>query len=453
MLGQQASVQKPHAAAVAPDAFNTAQHGPGLEIGKDKLSIRYVGDGRHDNDVGSIQGNRPVPTQQLLYYFELTVVDQGELGRIAIGFTEKSFKLTRQPGWEASSYGYHGDDGRKFYHSEKGEEYGPKWSAGDTVGACLHFERQEIFFTKNGTRLKTAFRNVRPQQLYPTIGLHSKNEHVVVNFGGSPFKFDLEGLLAEEREQQAAAVQRMSVAASDAHQIVRSYLLFHGYGATLAAFDAAAGAEGIAQPMCEGDDAEPMSATLATRQAVRGAIMAGQLVPAMELLRQQCPGLLGGSAVADEVQFHMSCQQFIELIREGRIMEAMQFAQSVLAGLKPGAAHKDSQLKEVVALIAYEHPQQSPLAHLLHLSQREAVADAVNAAILQVAGQSAAAAAGDEAGAATKDSGSTEAGSSPPQSSLEVLLRQLVATRMALREEHGGGEPFDLCEALQRSRS
>jgi hypothetical protein len=36
----------------------------------------------------------------------------------------------------------------------------------------------------------------------------SKNEHVVVNFGGSPFKFDLEGLLAEEREQQAAAVQR-----------------------------------------------------------------------------------------------------------------------------------------------------------------------------------------------------------------------------------------------------
>jgi hypothetical protein len=98
MLGQQSSVQAPHAAAAAPDAFNTAQHGPGLEVGKDKLSLRYVGDGRHDNDVGSIQGNRAVPTEQLLYYFELTVVDQGELGRIAIGFTEKGFKLTRQPG-------------------------------------------------------------------------------------------------------------------------------------------------------------------------------------------------------------------------------------------------------------------------------------------------------------------------------------------------------------------
>jgi hypothetical protein len=49
--------------------------------------------------------------------------------------------------WESSTYGYHGDDGRKFHHSEKGEEYGPKFSTGDTVGACLHFGRQEIFFT------------------------------------------------------------------------------------------------------------------------------------------------------------------------------------------------------------------------------------------------------------------------------------------------------------------
>jgi hypothetical protein len=41
--------------------------------------------------------------------------------------------------------------------------------------------------------------------------------------------------------------------------------------------------------------------------------------------------------------------------------------------------------QDVVALIAYEQPEQSPLAHLLEVSQREVVADAVNAAILQVA--------------------------------------------------------------------
>jgi hypothetical protein len=68
----------------------------------------------------------------------------------------------------------------------------------------------------------------------------------------------------------------------------------------------------------------------------------------------------------------------------------------------------------VVALIAYERPEQSPLAHLLQLSQRELVADVVNAAILQVAGQSAAAA-GDAAGAAAADSSSVDLSSSPPQ--------------------------------------
>lgn len=49
--------------------------------------------------------------------------------------------------WEANSYGYHGDDGHKFHHSGKGEDYGPSWGAGDTVGAALHFGRQEVFFT------------------------------------------------------------------------------------------------------------------------------------------------------------------------------------------------------------------------------------------------------------------------------------------------------------------
>eukprot|EP00878_Enallax_costatus_P006903 GHUV01007233.1.p1 GENE.GHUV01007233.1~~GHUV01007233.1.p1 ORF type:complete len:241 (+),score=55.60 GHUV01007233.1:288-1010(+) len=232
-----------------PTEFNTSNHGPSLEIGKDKLSIRYVGEGRHGNDVGGIQANRPVPTQQLIYYFELTVLDQGEAGRIGLGFSDKSFKVTRQPGWEPNSYGYHGDDGRKFYNSGKGEDYGPTYGTGDTVGAGFHFGKQEIFFTRNGTKLKTAFRNVACQNMYPTVGLHSKNEHIQVNFGQQPFKFDLEGLMLEEQAQQQAAIQRVSVASEDAHQIVRNYLLYHGYGDTLAAFDAAAGAEGIAQPM------------------------------------------------------------------------------------------------------------------------------------------------------------------------------------------------------------
>jgi hypothetical protein len=78
--------------------FNTGSHGPGLEICKEKLTLRYVGESRHSNDVGAIQTNKPVPANLLLYYFELTVLDKGELGKIAIGFSDKSFKVNRQPG-------------------------------------------------------------------------------------------------------------------------------------------------------------------------------------------------------------------------------------------------------------------------------------------------------------------------------------------------------------------
>jgi hypothetical protein len=44
------------------------------------------------------QSDRPVPSKQLLFYFEATVLDQGELGKIGVGFTPKDVKLTRQPG-------------------------------------------------------------------------------------------------------------------------------------------------------------------------------------------------------------------------------------------------------------------------------------------------------------------------------------------------------------------
>lgn len=49
--------------------------------------------------------------------------------------------------WEQGSYGFHGDDGHIFHAAGVGEDYGPKWGTGDTVGAGLHLGRQEIFFT------------------------------------------------------------------------------------------------------------------------------------------------------------------------------------------------------------------------------------------------------------------------------------------------------------------
>jgi hypothetical protein len=39
------------------------------------------------------------------------------------------------------------ETGGAYGGSDKGEEYGPRYGGGDTVGAGLHLGRQEIFFT------------------------------------------------------------------------------------------------------------------------------------------------------------------------------------------------------------------------------------------------------------------------------------------------------------------
>ena len=69
-----------------------------MQVYKDKLTVKYTGDGRHDNDVGSIQANRKVPREQLVYYYEMRIMDTGERGLISIGFAEKGFKMGRHPG-------------------------------------------------------------------------------------------------------------------------------------------------------------------------------------------------------------------------------------------------------------------------------------------------------------------------------------------------------------------
>ena len=64
--------------------------------------MRYTGPGRHGNDVGSIQGNYPVPKAQVVYYFELLVKEKGDKGDVSIGFADKHFKMGRAPGYAPS---------------------------------------------------------------------------------------------------------------------------------------------------------------------------------------------------------------------------------------------------------------------------------------------------------------------------------------------------------------
>ena len=90
--------EAPPAPRPQPCELNTRSCGPFLAVAPDKLSARYDGNGAHGNDVGAVQADAPVPDDVAVFYFELRVVSAGARGCIGIGFTDKDFKTSRQPG-------------------------------------------------------------------------------------------------------------------------------------------------------------------------------------------------------------------------------------------------------------------------------------------------------------------------------------------------------------------
>ncbi|RIB09571.1 concanavalin A-like lectin/glucanase domain-containing protein, partial [Gigaspora rosea] len=134
------------------------------------------------------RANHPIPPQCKLFYFEVDIIDEGKNKIIGIGFCEKKVDLNRMPGWDDGSWGYHGDDGN-FFHSGDYYPYGPLFSTGDTIGCCLNFTNNTVFYTKNGISLGSiAFRNLKGT-LYPCVGLRSQGGYIEVNFGSRKFKF------------------------------------------------------------------------------------------------------------------------------------------------------------------------------------------------------------------------------------------------------------------------
>lgn len=176
-----------------PTHLNTNDMGPYLAVSADNLSVRYTGGGGLYYDVGSLQANCSSPIKKLLYYFEMYVENKGRQGKVSIGFTDQDFRKDRQPGWEPNTFGYHGDDGRVFHNSGFGTPFGPTYTTGDTVGAGINNASQDVFFTKNGEFIGSITKDYGGA-LFPTVGLHSPDEGVIVNFGQQDFVFDIQQL-------------------------------------------------------------------------------------------------------------------------------------------------------------------------------------------------------------------------------------------------------------------
>ncbi|KAI8551051.1 hypothetical protein RHMOL_Rhmol06G0154800 [Rhododendron molle] len=404
----------------SPTELNTINtYGGFLNVFPDKLSVQYTRVNLHGHDVGVVQANRPAPAKRLVYYFEIYVKNAGAKGQIVIG-------------WEANSYGYHGDDGFLYRGHGKGESFGPTYTAGDTVGGGINYASQELFFTKNGAVVGTVYKDVKGP-LFPTIAVHSQNEEVRVNFGKEPFVFDLKVFEAQERAKQQMMIEKMSLPQNVSHGIVRSYLLHYGYEDTLKLFDMAGKSSlpPISLPKENGFDEQDNMYALNRRKTLRQLIRSGEIDEAISKLGDWYPQIIQRDTSA--TCFLLHCQKFIELIRAGKLEEAVAYGRIEFE--KVSGVEEFRQVIEVVkhdcaALLAYEQPQQSSVGYLLSESQREIVADTVNAMILST-------------------NPNVEDSQGCLHSYLERLLRQLTACYLERRSLNGDqGEAFQLRRVL-----
>ncbi|KAG6387187.1 hypothetical protein SASPL_152373 [Salvia splendens] len=120
-------------------------------------------------------------------------------------------------------------------------------------------------------------------------------------------------------------------------------------------------------------------ATITDRMAVKKAVQRGNVEDAIEKVNNLNPEILDTNPL---LFFHLQQQRMIELIRNGKVEAALEFAQEELA---PRGEENQSFLEELertVALLAFEDVANCPVSELLDISQRLKTATEVNAAIL-----------------------------------------------------------------------
>jgi len=383
------------AAVPVPTCWNEKDKAPLLEIFQG-LQVKYTGRGDSDKDAASVRANFPIDPSLGLFYFEVTIKNKGRDGYIGIGLCTATTNKHRLPGWEKFSYGYHGDDGNAFSFSGTGSAYGPTFTTGDVIGCCVNYFDFTCFYTKNGTKLGIAFRDINrkdetgsPVRLYPCVGLRTPNEEVEANFGQAPFVFDIESEWRELRCRARLLVEETALASPawqhQLNQMVTSYLVHHGYASTARVL-----ARDMDTVIDESDE------TIENRQRVRDHVMAGRIDEAIALVDSMFPTVF---STEPPLLFRLRCRRFVEMISEAadeataspdnrysdeRLETILAFGQDVQVMFETSCNTPENRvlLKDAFGLLAYPNPREGPMSHVMDPAKREPLATDLNSAIL-----------------------------------------------------------------------
>ncbi|SMR50717.1 unnamed protein product [Zymoseptoria tritici ST99CH_1E4] len=310
-----------------PSAWSPAEKPTGLDIlGPSASEVRFSGVIKQSDEAASVRSDYPIPKEVGIYYFEVTILSRGKDGLIGIGFSTKKAMLSRLPGWETESWAYHGDDGYVFAGNASGKAYGPGFASQDVVGCGVNFRTNSAFFTKNGNFLGTAFHNIRQERLYPSVGMKKPGEHLRVNFGRTPFVFDIDRLVASDRRTVLDSVRSTDVTSlhppDDESTLIQNligqYLAHEGYVETASAFARDVRKRNAGLQASKGvnfdneEDEEDIHAV--RRQKIRRSILDGDIDRALKYTSTYYPRLFEDDRNGD-VYFRLRCQKFVEMMR------------------------------------------------------------------------------------------------------------------------------------------
>lgn len=147
--------------------------------------------------------------------------------------------------------------------------------------------------------------------------------------------------------------------------------------------------------------------SLKKRQHLMSLVLDGSVSQAKQEFIKDFPHILDNSKKVLDVLFLLSCQEFIELVSKNSEY-ALEYAKVELT--KFSLLEYNSEMEELVSLLAYSSPQNSPVAHYLTMGRRELVAGKLNRLILAYDGWA-------------------------TLSPLENIIRQLVSVRDVLHTE------------------
>ncbi|KAG5364635.1 Ran-binding protein 9 [Yarrowia sp. E02] len=353
-------------------------------------------DGKDENVV--YKSDAPIPRGCGVYYYEVEIVSAAKDSAVCMGFCKTSAPLTKPPGFETESWGYHSDYGNVMCCQGTSKDYGPSFNQpGDVVGCCINFKKREAFFTKNGMPLTKAFSDLPSDPLYPAIGVKKKSANspgarIRANFGGSgPFVFDVKQYVLKQKLETQKRIESSTKvpahAARNAFQekqlaqgnlnplinnLVMSYLTHVGYVDT---------AEALYRDVCRDQDMQDEGTGGGD---IRGLVLSGDIDGAMALVEEHYPTVFESQ---DMVLFQLKCRKFVELLQANAVIEAVEYGRELkLEYSNDPRPQVQDLLRHAFSLIAYDSNQVNE--ELDTVKSREELWEQLSSAILVAHGRS-----------------------------------------------------------------